>query len=146
MQTTYTKITFAEWMLNSFRPTYATCCYEMHLMNRGGINCIKTECQAYVAEIQLKLLYMLFTSTQEVWPVLKSSDIYMNGKKLWTVEHSWMGILLLTQQVPFYQTGSVWSMDQGATRERFVGYHIVPTATEFWDMWEGQTFPHGTFL
>ena len=44
----------------------------------------------------------------------------------------------------FYQTRSVWSMDQGSNKKRSVVHNVVPTVTKFCVMWEGLSLPHDT--
>ena len=63
-----------------------------------------------------------------------------------------MGILAIERQSPpyqhaatgaddirhhFYQTRSVWSMDQGSNKKRSVVHDVVPTVIKFCVMWEG---------
>ena len=50
---------------------------------------------------------------------------------------------LITRSL-FYQTISVWSMDQVSTRNRSAVHNFAPTVTKFCFMWEGLALPHDT--
>ena len=51
---------------------------------------------------------------------------------------------LLTPRPHFYQNGSVWSMDQGSTKNHSPVNNFAPRVTKFCVMWEGQALPHDT--
>ena len=50
----------------------------------------------------------------------------------------------LTHRLYFYQTRSVWSMDQGSNKNHSPINNFTPTVTKFCVMWEGQALPHDT--
>ena len=52
--------------------------------------------------------------------------------------------MLVSPRLHFYQTRSVWSVDQGSTRKRSAVHNFVPTVTKFCVMWAGLSLPHDT--